>query len=101
VTGRSSDRPELGQNWPGLDRTGRLWRVLVWNVAGTDWNLLELACVGVTGVNVVGASTEPPMSSLAAALLDAAERVEPDREQHLVLSELLETRERTGWAACC
>jgi AcrR family transcriptional regulator len=36
---------------------------------------------------------EHPMRSLAAAMLDAAERMEPDREQHLVRSELLETRE--------
>lgn len=35
---------------------------------------------------------EHPMRSLAAAMLDAAERMEPDREQHLVRSALLETR---------
>lgn len=40
---------------------------------------------------------EHPMRSLAAALLDAAERMEPDREQHLVRSELLETRESNDY----
>lgn len=35
---------------------------------------------------------EHPMRSLAAAMLDAAERMEPDREQHMVRAELLQTR---------
>lgn len=39
---------------------------------------------------------EHPMRSLAAAMLDAAERMEPDREQHRMRAELLHTLEATG-----
>jgi AcrR family transcriptional regulator len=39
---------------------------------------------------------EHPMCSLAAAMLDAAERMEPDREQHLLRARLLDALEATG-----
>lgn len=42
------------------------------------------------------ASHEHPMRSLAAAMLDAAERMEPDREQHLMRAELLHALDNTG-----
>lgn len=39
---------------------------------------------------------EHPMRSLAATMLDAADRMEPDREQHLMRAELLQALENTG-----
>ncbi|MDR7299943.1 TetR family transcriptional regulator [Haloactinomyces albus] len=42
------------------------------------------------------ASHEHPMRSLAAAMLDAAERMEPDREQHLMRAELLHALDNAG-----
>ncbi|MBA8824597.1 AcrR family transcriptional regulator [Saccharopolyspora lacisalsi] len=39
---------------------------------------------------------EHPMRSLTAAMLDAAERMEADREQHLLRAELLQSLENTG-----
>ncbi|MEV0699727.1 helix-turn-helix domain-containing protein [Saccharopolyspora sp. NPDC050389] len=39
---------------------------------------------------------EHPMRSLAAALLDAAERIEQDRAQHLMRAELLDSLEHAG-----
>lgn len=42
------------------------------------------------------ASHEHPMRSLAAAMLDAADRMEPDREQHLMRAELLHALDNTG-----
>lgn len=39
---------------------------------------------------------EHPMRSLAAAMLDAAARIEPDRQQHLMRARLLESFEAAG-----
>ena len=39
---------------------------------------------------------EHPMRSLAAAMIDAAERMEPDREQHLMRARLLDVLESAG-----
>ncbi|SDJ95705.1 transcriptional regulator, TetR family [Actinopolyspora mzabensis] len=41
-------------------------------------------------------SEEHPMRAMAAAMLDAADRMEADREQHLMRAELLQVLESTG-----
>lgn len=42
------------------------------------------------------ASTEHPMRSLAAAMFEATDRIEPDREQHLMRAELLHALDHAG-----